>query len=58
MQDDYKIIADVSDALDEITDQDKETLSELLVLQEWGVNIHAQLDDIWAKRPNFIEPTK
>jgi hypothetical protein len=58
MQDDYKIIADVSTALDEITDQDKKTLSELLLLQEWGVDIHTRLDDILTERSNFIEPTK
>jgi hypothetical protein len=58
MQEDYKIIADVSAALDEITDQDRKTLSELLVLHEWGVNIHTRLDDIWADRPNFTDPTK
>jgi len=58
MQDDYKIIADVSAALEEITDQDRETLSELLLLQEWGVDINTRLDDIWRNRSDFIEPAK
>lgn len=56
MQNDYKIIADVSAALDEITDLDREKLSELLVLQEWGVDIQSQLKDVWANRPKFVEP--
>lgn len=58
MYEDYKIIADVSDALEEITDQDRETLSELLVLQEWGVDINARLDEVLANRSDFIEPPK
>jgi hypothetical protein len=58
MQDDYKIIVDVSEALEEITDQEREALSELLVLQEWGVDIKPRLEDILAKRPNVIEPAK
>lgn len=58
MQDDYKIIADVRAALDDITDLDREKLSELLVLQEWGVDIHAQLKDVWTNNPKLIEPTK
>jgi hypothetical protein len=58
MQDDYKIIVDVSEALEEITDQEREALSELLVLQEWGVDIKPRLEDILAKRPNGIEPAK
>jgi hypothetical protein len=57
MQDDYKIIADVRAALDDITDLDREKLSELLVLQEWG-DIHAQLKDVWTNNPKLIEPAK